>query len=69
MKQNVVVLSTAAEDMPLGELKAIQRENHLCLQCTHHVVCKVACAIDPDMLIIIRQCLAFEPAAPAGGKA
>ena len=68
MKQNVVVLS-AAEDMPLGELKAIQRENHLCLQCTHHVVCKVACAIDPEMLIIIRQCMVFEPAMPPGGAA
>lgn len=68
MKHDVVTRN-AAEEMSLGELKAIQRESHLCLRCTHQAVCKVACAIDPEMLLIISQCMVFEPATPPGGEA
>ena len=48
------------EEISVGELKAIQRENHLCFECSHAVVCKIATAIEPHLLVIIRQCLAFE---------
>lgn len=53
-------MSNASEPMSPGELKAIQRECHLCFACTHASVCKVAAAIDPELLVIIQQCLAFE---------
>jgi hypothetical protein len=45
----------------LGELKARHRELHLCLRCTHHVVCGMAKALDPNLLVTIVTCLAFEP--------
>jgi hypothetical protein len=41
------------------------RERHLCLRCGHHAVCKMASALDPNFLVVISQCLAFEPAEPA----
>ena len=46
----------------LGELKAEWREHHLCLRCDHHCVCKMSSALDPNLLVVIAQCLAFEPA-------
>lgn len=51
-----------APPLSLGELRARWREQHLCLRCSHHVVCKVAGAIDPNFLVTISHCLAFEPA-------
>jgi hypothetical protein len=29
----------AIDELPLGELKARHREEHLCLKCDHHLVC------------------------------
>jgi hypothetical protein len=48
----------------LGEMRAEWRERHLCLRCVHHAVCKMASALDPNFLVVISQCLAFEPAEP-----
>ncbi len=48
----------------LGEMRAEWREQHLCLRCNHHAVCKMASALDPTFLVVISQCLAFEPAEP-----
>lgn len=53
-----------APEFSVGELKALQREQQLCGQCRHAVVCKIAAAIEPGLLIIINQCLAFEPTMP-----
>lgn len=50
-----------SEDVSLGELKAIQREQHLCGHCSHAPVCKVVAAIEPHLLVIISQCMAFDP--------
>jgi hypothetical protein len=47
-----------------GELRTEWRERHLCLRCGHHAVCKMALALDPNLLVIISQCLAFESAEP-----
>jgi hypothetical protein len=53
----------AQSDEPsLGELKAQHRELHLCLRCTHHVVCGMAKSLDPNLLVTIATCLGFEPA-------
>lgn len=49
----------------LGELRVRWREQHICLRCEHHAVCKMAGALDPNFLVVISQCLAFEPAEPA----
>lgn len=49
----------------LGELRARWREQHVCLRCGHHPVCKMASALDPNLLVVIAQCLAFEAAEPA----
>ena len=49
----------------LGELRARWREQHVCLRCGHHAVCKMASALDPNLLVVIAQCLAFEAAEPA----
>ncbi len=46
----------------LGELRAHWREQHVCLRCAHHAVCKMASALDPNFLVAISQCLAFEEA-------
>ncbi len=46
----------------LGELRAQWRERHICLRCDHHLVCRMASALDPNLLVVIAQCLAFEPA-------
>jgi hypothetical protein len=46
----------------VGELRAQWREQHLCLRCGHHAVCKMASALDPNFLVVISQCLAFEEA-------
>jgi hypothetical protein len=51
-----------ADELPLGELKARHREQHLCFRCGHYAVCKVAGAIDPNLLITVTHCLMFEPA-------
>jgi hypothetical protein len=49
-------------DVPsLGELKAQHREQHLCFRCNHHMVCGMAKALDPNLLVAIASCLAFEP--------
>jgi len=45
-----------------GELRAEWRERHLCLRCDHHFVCKMATALDANLLVVIAQCLAFQPA-------
>jgi hypothetical protein len=45
-------------------MRAEWRERHLCLRCGHHAVCKMASALDPNFLVVISQCLAFEPAEP-----
>lgn len=50
------------DEVTLGELKAQHREEHLCLRCAHHHVCKMAAALDPNFLVTISRCLAFEPA-------
>lgn len=53
----------------LGEQRAEWRERHLCLRCGHHAVCKMASALDPNFLVVISQCLAFEPAEPDAEEA
>jgi hypothetical protein len=55
-------LSQAGEPS-LGELKARHREEHLCLKCGHHLVCGMAKALDPNLLVTIASCLGFEPIA------
>lgn len=55
------------DQVPLGELKAQHREEHLCLKCAHQHVCKMAAALDPNFLVTISRCLAFEPADEGGG--
>lgn len=52
----------ALDELPLGELKARHREEHLCLKCDHHLVCGMAKALDPNLLVTITSCLGFEPA-------
>ena len=54
----------STSDTTLGEMRAEWRERHLCLRCSHHAVCKMASALDPNFLVVISQCLAFEPAEP-----
>lgn len=49
------------EGPSLGELKARHREEHLCLKCSHHLVCGMAKALDPNLLVTITSCLGFEP--------
>ena len=56
-------MKTADELAPtLGELRARHREEHLCFKCDHHAVCGMAKALDPNLLVTISNCLAFEPA-------
>ena len=56
--------------LPLGEMKARHREEHLCLKCDHHLVCGMAKALDPNLLVTISSCLGFQPAeARPGGEA
>jgi hypothetical protein len=43
-----------------GERRAQWREQHICLRCDHHLVCKMASALDPNLLVVLTQCLAFE---------
>ncbi|MBN1773196.1 MAG: hypothetical protein JXB32_18160 [Deltaproteobacteria bacterium] len=69
-------MTTGAErpldELPLGEMKALHRETHLCLRCSHNVVCGMAKALDPNLLVAIAHCLAFEPLGDAtdrGGEA
>ncbi len=50
----------SAPELRLAEKRRL--EQHLCLACSHHVVCRVARAADPNLAIVISQCLAFEPA-------
>jgi len=52
-----------AREPSLGELKARHREEHLCLKCGHHLVCGMAKALDPNLLVTIASCLGFEPIA------
>jgi hypothetical protein len=51
----------------LGEIKARHREEHLCLKCDHHLVCGMAKALDPNLLVTITHCLGFEPVEPVDG--
>lgn len=44
------------------ELKARHDEDHLCLRCGHHLVCGMARALDPNLLVTITNCLGFESA-------
>jgi len=48
------------DELPLGELKARHREEHICFRCGHFAVCKVAAASDVNLLVTISSCLAFE---------
>ena len=50
------------DELPLGELKAQHREQHLCFKCHHHLVCGMAKGMDPNLLVTISHCLGFEPA-------
>lgn len=52
----------------LGELKARHREDHLCNKCNHHVVCAMAKALDPDLLVTISSCLAFDSSEPDASR-
>ena len=52
-----------AREPSLGELKARHREDHLCLKCSHHLVCGMAQTLDPNLLVTIAGCLGFEPIA------
>ena len=52
----------------LGELRAQHRELHLCLRCAHHMVCGMAKSLDPNLLVTIASCLAFEPADADGSS-
>ena len=52
----------------MGELRAEWREQHLCLRCNHHAVCKMANALDPNLLVVISRCLAFEGAEDIGDR-
>jgi len=56
-------LALAESEPSLGELKARHREEHLCLRCQHHLVCGMARALDPNLLVAISSCLGFDPAA------
>ena len=51
-----------SKELSRGELRAQWREHHLCLKCSHHAVCKMADALDPNLLVVVSQCLAFEAA-------
>lgn len=55
--------TTLLDELPLGELKARQREQHLCFKCDHHLVCGMAKALDPNLLVTITSCLGFQAAA------
>ena len=59
---------TAGAPENLGEMRARWREAHLCLKCDHHLVCRMANALDQNLLVVIAQCLAFEPAEDLGGE-
>jgi len=54
------------DELHLGDLKARHREQHLCLRCSHHMVCKVVAATDTTLLVTVSSCLAFELAEPRG---
>lgn len=56
------MMTTDELTISLGELKARHREEHLCFRCAHYVVCGMAKALDPNLLVTITHCLAFEPA-------
>jgi hypothetical protein len=56
------------EEPSLGELKERHRELHLCLRCTHHMVCGMAKSLDPNLLVTIATCLGFEPADADGSN-
>ena len=56
------MMTTDELTISLGELKARHREEHLCFRCEHHVVCGMARALDPNLLVTISNCLAFESA-------
>lgn len=49
------------EPLSLGEVKALRREQHLCLRCSHWAVCKVVAAATAEMLVIITHCMTFQP--------
>lgn len=54
------------DELPLGAMKAHHRETHICLRCTHSLVCGMAKALDPNLLVAIARCLAFEPIGAPG---
>jgi len=56
------------DEVPLGELKARWREEHRCLKCDHHLVCAMAKALDPNLLVTINRCLAFQLADAGDGQ-
>lgn len=46
----------------MGELRASWREKHICIRCSHNIVCKMSAALDRNFLVAISQCLVFDPA-------
>jgi len=57
-------IDTSQLDGPSGrELRSHHRDEHLCLKCEHHLVCGMARALDPNLLVTISKCLGFKPAA------
>ena len=42
-----------------GEIKAMYKEEHLCLGCYVEPICKVAAAIDDEMLTVISRCAMY----------
>ena len=57
------------DELPLGEMKARHRETHICLRCSHNLVCGMAKALDSNLLTTISGCLAFEPIGETGDRA
>ena len=51
------------DDPSVEELGSRHRDEHLCLKCEHHLVCGMAQALDPNLLVTISKCLGFKPAA------
>jgi hypothetical protein len=46
----------------MGELRASWREKHICIRCSHNIVCRMSAGLDRNFLVAISQCLVFEPA-------
>jgi len=49
------------KELSRGELRSQWRDRHLCLKCSHHAVCKMSDALDPNLLVVVSQCMASAP--------